>query len=206
MSSVLESASREDLLALIRLLQRQVAVTEARAEAAEVQAAEPTMVNERLTARVAELEQRLGRNSGNSSLPPSSDTFGRPEKKPQAKSGRKRGCQPGADGSGLAMAEKPDATENHLPAACTACGSALGESESIGFRAPPGPRHPPGHGHCHRVPGTSLPVCVRNRHRLPDARHCCQIVLLLRSEPARARRLPAGLPAHLRRADRTTHP
>ena len=36
MSSVLESASREDLLALIRLLQRQVAVTEARAEAAEV--------------------------------------------------------------------------------------------------------------------------------------------------------------------------
>ena len=32
---------------------------------------------ERLTARVAELERRLGRNSGNSSLPPSSDSFAR---------------------------------------------------------------------------------------------------------------------------------
>ncbi|WP_405487624.1 DUF6444 domain-containing protein [Streptomyces sp. NBC_00096] len=29
------------------------------------------------------MERRLGRNSGNSSMPPSSDTFGRPEKKLQ---------------------------------------------------------------------------------------------------------------------------
>lgn len=126
MSSGLESASREDLLAVIGLLQRQ---NEELAAANE----RLTEANERLTARVAELERRLGRNSGNSSLPPSSDTFGRPEKKPPVKSGRKRGRQPGAGGAGLSMAEHPDITEDHLPAACAGCGSGLNESDSIGF-------------------------------------------------------------------------
>ena len=100
MSSGLESASREDLLTVIGLLQRQNE---------ELAAANERLVeaNERLTARVAELERRLGRNSGNSSMPPSSDTFGRPEKKPQAKSGRKRGRQPGAGGTGLSMVADP---------------------------------------------------------------------------------------------------
>jgi transposase len=133
MSSALESASREDLLALIGLLQRQVAAAEARAEAAEAQAAELAVANERLTARVAELERRLGRNSGNSSMPPSSDAFGRPEKKPRPKSGRRRGRQPGTGGSGLVMTEKPDATEDHVPAACTGCGSTLDQGDSVGF-------------------------------------------------------------------------
>jgi transposase len=119
MSVGLESASREDLLALIGLLQRQ--------------SEELAAANERLTARVAELERRLGRNSGNSSMPPSSDTFGRPEKKAQAKSGRKRGRQPGAGGSGLSMTEKPDTTEDHVPAACKDCGDVLDKNDSIGF-------------------------------------------------------------------------
>ncbi|MFI5634144.1 IS66 family transposase zinc-finger binding domain-containing protein [Streptomyces sp. NPDC051664] len=66
-------------------------------------------------------------------MPPSSDTFGRPEKKPQVKSGRKRGRQPGADGSGLTMVEKPDVTEDHVPAACTGCGEMLGKGDSVGF-------------------------------------------------------------------------
>src|SRR5690606_27157168 len=119
MSVGLESASREDLLALIGLLQRQNE--------------ELAAANERLTARVAELERRLGRNSGNSSMPPSSDTFGRPEKKVRAKSGRKRGRQPGAGGSGLSMTEKPDTTEDHVPAARGDCGEALDKNDSIGF-------------------------------------------------------------------------
>jgi transposase len=133
MSSAFESASREDLLAVIGLLQRQVAAAEARAEAAELQAAELAAANERLTARVAELERRLGRNSGNSSLPPSTDTFGRPEKKKAPKSGRKRGRQPGSGGSGLSMVADPDVVEEHLPASCTGCGSGLGPGDSIGF-------------------------------------------------------------------------
>jgi hypothetical protein len=56
--------------------------------------------NDRLRVRVAELERRLGRNSGNSSLPPSADTFTRPDKPPTAKSGRRRGGQ--ADVTGAA--------------------------------------------------------------------------------------------------------
>jgi transposase len=119
MSSGWESASREDLLTVIVVLQRQNE--------------ELAAANERLTARVAELERRLGRNSGNSSMPPSSDTFGRPEKKPVPKSGRKRGRQPGAAGSGLCMVADPDVTEDHVPAACTECGRVLGEDDSIGF-------------------------------------------------------------------------
>ncbi|WP_432198234.1 DUF6444 domain-containing protein [Streptomyces sp. bgisy027] len=53
-----------------------------------------------MTVRVAELERRLGRNSGNSSMPPSSEVFGIPEKKPAPKSGRERGRQPGPGGQG----------------------------------------------------------------------------------------------------------
>jgi transposase len=133
MLSALESASREDLLVVIGLLQRQVAAAEVRAEAAEAQAAELAAANERLTARVAELERRLGRNSGNSSMPPSTDIFGRPEKKTPPKSGRKRGRQPGAGGAGLAMVADPDITEDHVPVACTDCGNALEQGDSISF-------------------------------------------------------------------------
>ncbi|MEO3807271.1 DUF6444 domain-containing protein [Nonomuraea sp. B1E8] len=88
---------------------------------------------EQLSARVAELERRQGRNSGNSSLPPSSDTFVRPERKPPPASWRKRGRQPGAPGSGLAMAEVPDEVEDHLPAACGGCGQELSATDSVGF-------------------------------------------------------------------------
>jgi transposase len=126
MSSGLGSASREDLLAVIGLLQRQneelAAANERLAEA-----------NGRLTARVAELERRLGRNSGNSSMPPSTDAFGRPVKKAAPSSGRKRGRQSGAPGGGLSMVADPDRTEDHLPAACSGCGSELGECDSVGF-------------------------------------------------------------------------
>ncbi|MFG2887011.1 DUF6444 domain-containing protein [Streptomyces sp. NPDC048297] len=89
--------------------------------------------NERLTARVAELERRLGRNSGNSSLPPSTGTFGRPVKKAAPSSGRKRGRQSGAPGGALSMVVGPDRTEDHFPAACSGCGSELGERDSVGF-------------------------------------------------------------------------
>lgn len=140
MLSGLESASREDLLTVIGLLQRQVSADEARAAAVEArcvrleeQNSELLATNERLTARVAELERRLGRNSGNSSMPPSSDTFIRPEKKPAAKSGRARGRQKGAPGSGLAMVRDPDHTEEHVPRACKGCGAGLGVGDSVGF-------------------------------------------------------------------------
>ncbi len=83
----LESASREDLLTVIGLLQRQneelAAANERLAEA-----------NERLTARVAELERRLGRNSGNSSMPPSSDTSAVRRRSRRPRAGASGGVSP----------------------------------------------------------------------------------------------------------------
>jgi len=49
--------------------------------------------------RMAELERKLNRNSGNSSAPPSSDPPNRP-KRGKDRSGRERGGQPGHEGSG----------------------------------------------------------------------------------------------------------
>jgi transposase len=123
--SALESASREELLSLIGLLQRQVS-------ALEEQNAELAAANERLTARMAELERRLGRNSGNSSLPPSSDRFTRPEKKQGPTSRRNRGKQPGAPGAGLAMIADVPAVD-HRPPECGGCGSDLSGAVSVGF-------------------------------------------------------------------------
>ncbi|XVQ84021.1 IS66 family transposase [Microbispora siamensis] len=88
--------------------------------------------NERLSTRVAELERRLSRNSGNSSLPPSADSFTRPEKKPTPRN-RRRGGQPGSAGGGLAMVERPDVVDDHLPDSCTGCGAGLGLADSAGY-------------------------------------------------------------------------
>jgi transposase len=74
-----EVASREDLLALIGLLQRQEQVY--KEQIAELRAATValTEANAVLAKRVAELEKKTGRNSGNSNMPPSADVFGRPK-------------------------------------------------------------------------------------------------------------------------------
>ncbi|MBO3753070.1 hypothetical protein J5X84_44120 [Streptosporangiaceae bacterium NEAU-GS5] len=70
---------------LAALVVRQMATIEAQRQIIEAQRGTIAQLEEtvdRLTARVAELERRLGRNSGNSSMPPSSDTFARPDNKP----------------------------------------------------------------------------------------------------------------------------
>ena len=62
-----------------------------------------------LTTKIAELEKRLGRNSSNSSLSPSSDLFGRkstpesPNRKARRALGKKQGKQPGTEGKGSVL-------------------------------------------------------------------------------------------------------
>ncbi|WP_327106318.1 DUF6444 domain-containing protein [Nonomuraea glycinis] len=114
---------------LAALVVRQMATIEAQRET--IARLEETV--DRLTARVVELERRLGRNSGNSSLPPSSDMFVRPDKKSSVDTGKKRGRQPGAPGAGLAMVESLDQVEEHVPDTCGGCGKALSVADSIGF-------------------------------------------------------------------------
>ncbi|BCJ76724.1 hypothetical protein CS0771_62680 [Catellatospora sp. IY07-71] len=81
---------------------------------------------ERLTARVAELERRLGLNSRNSSKPPSSDGQAKPPPRSlRERSGRRPGGQPGADGTTLRQVAVPDEVVEHRPDACGRCRAGL---------------------------------------------------------------------------------
>ena len=80
-----------------------------------------------LKAEIAELRERLGQNSSNSSKPPSSDPPSykpSPRREPQ---GRKRGGQPGHHGNtrGLLPADEVDHLVELRPEACTGCGRRL---------------------------------------------------------------------------------
>jgi len=78
-------------------------------------------------ARIAELERRLGLDSSNSGKPPSSDGLKKPPRTGSLRdrSGKKSGGQKGHRGETLRRSETPDATIDHYPQACTACGAAL---------------------------------------------------------------------------------
>ena len=90
-----------------------------------------------LTARVAELERRLGLNSRNSSKPPSSDGLSKPPPKSLRQgSGRRPGKQPGAPGSALRQVPDPDEIVEHRPRRCRGChaGLAAGAGVGVGVR------------------------------------------------------------------------
>lgn len=79
-----------------------------------------------LMAEVAELKRRLGQNSRNSSMPPSTDRLDTsPARREQRRSGRKPGKQPGGQGFALRRTEAPDRVVDHVPAACEGCGAGL---------------------------------------------------------------------------------
>jgi transposase len=79
-----------------------------------------------LTARVADLERRLGLNSRNSSKPPSSDGLAKPPPRSLRKgSGRRPGKQPGSESATLSLVDDPDEVREHRPAACSGCGGDL---------------------------------------------------------------------------------
>ena len=66
--------------------------------------------------RIADLEARLNKNSGNSSKPPSSDGYQKPIQNNRQKSGKATGGQPGHEGRTLAKVENPDERiESKLP-------------------------------------------------------------------------------------------
>ncbi len=80
-----------------------------------------------LKAEIAELRERLGQNSGNSSKPPSSDPPSYKPKPPRESKGRKKGGQPGHQGSTrkLLPVEEVDHVAELRPAACAGCGRKL---------------------------------------------------------------------------------
>jgi transposase len=93
-----------------------------------------------LEARVAELERRLGKDSSNSSKPPSSDGLRKPARTrqrgaEQAEGRRTPGKQPGAPGAHLAQVSQPDQVIRHVPDRCQGCGAELAGAVVVGVEA-----------------------------------------------------------------------
>ena len=123
-----DEPSRADLLTLVGTQAQEL--KELRAE------------NARLRARLDRLERLVSRNSGNSSMPPSTDDLpGRTSPpdppatgvNPLGRGGkRKRGKQPGAPGAFLAWRDDPDVTLGHRPSGRCGCGADLADALDLG--------------------------------------------------------------------------
>ena len=91
-----------------------------------------------LKGRVADLEERLGRNPRNSSMPPSAELFTKPTSPSRAErraAVKKQGKQPGAPGKHLAQRADPDVIVTHVPSVCGSCGDRLDDAEVVGVES-----------------------------------------------------------------------
>jgi transposase len=106
-----------------------------------------------LAKRVEELEQRLKRDSSNSSLPPSHDPPWLGKRGRSRGTGRKQGAQPGHTGHGRSLfpIERVAEVVDHWPERC-ACGHVFGDEERV----------PAGHGRSHSD-GTGSPRALAVR-------------------------------------------
>jgi transposase len=85
-----------------------------------------------LTARIAQLETLLGRNSKNSSMPPSAEGFAKPPVTPNRAARRRRpGKQPGDQGHRLEPVACPDHVVVHVPQHCASCARDLSRGEIV---------------------------------------------------------------------------
>ncbi len=86
-----------------------------------------------LEERVKSLEERLNKNSHNSSKPPSTDAYATKKPKPKSrriKSGKKAGGQKGHPGTTLRMVDNPDEIVIHKVDQCSNCHTSLEDEEA----------------------------------------------------------------------------
>ena len=117
-----EQLSREELLTVVQAQVRQIQALRAQ--------------NADLRGRLARVERLLSRNSGNSSLPPSTDDLPgktQPKPKPAKKTGRGRGKQHGAPGRALPWVDPPDERVPHRPEGKCDCGADLAGAAEVGI-------------------------------------------------------------------------
>ena len=75
-----------------------------------------------LTEKIKHQEERLNKNSKNSSKPPSTDGYNKPKPKSlREKSGKLPGAQNGHKGSGFKLTREPDVIKKYHPEKCTRC-------------------------------------------------------------------------------------
>ncbi len=103
-----------------------------------------TMVIAELRAELAALKDRQGRDSGNSSLPPSRDGKDRRQRRAEEREARKAGRRDGSDVSGrkpggqrgapgaTMRRRTPDVTVTHAPQCCPACSNGLADAVVVG--------------------------------------------------------------------------
>jgi hypothetical protein len=88
-----------------------------------------------LAVKVARLEHLLTRNSGNSSMPPSTDDQpGKtpPKGKDRGRPKRAKGKQKGAPGANLSWSDAPDDRQNRFPEGSCGCGADLAAARDLG--------------------------------------------------------------------------
>src|SRR4030042_1033793 len=88
-----------------------------------------------LTKRVNELEQKLSKDSHNSSKPPSSDGLKKRTRSQRKRSGKKTGGQAGHKGSTLEMTDTPDHVVKLRIKKCNCCHGSLKGVQSKGYEA-----------------------------------------------------------------------
>lgn len=124
----------------------------------------------KLQARIEQLEEQLGRNSSNSSKPPSSDARHGARKVRKKGSGRKKGGQLGRTGASRELLEEVDHVFELVPTECAQCGNALEGEDKEPWRhqVTELPRIEPVVTE-YRRHGLVCPCCGRKTHaRLPD--------------------------------------
>lgn len=89
---------------------------------------------EQLLQRVQALEERLGKDSHNSHLPPSSDRFVRQPKSLRKKSGKNPGGQTGHPGQSLSFSSSPDEVVRHRVECCPSCSHDLHAVQACGLQ------------------------------------------------------------------------
>jgi transposase len=131
-------AANARLRQVVEAKDTQIGALRAAMEAGQARQAE---VIRRLELRVAELERRVGMDSGNSSTPPSKEPLAAKARRNAARRAsqrerskqRKPGGQPGHRGWGLEPEPDPDRTEHaDPPAECRSCGAGLAGAEPAG--------------------------------------------------------------------------